>query len=689
VAFLEVWIRSVRVILTATCLILLPLMVGNRAHGQTAHFVGAQVTLPIGTLTNPWGMAVDTSGNVYVADNATNSLSKLTPSGALTLDFLTGDGSPYGVAVDAAGNLYITDKLKNEVVKETLQQPGGYYKKSVLPLSGLNQPKGIAVDGHGNVYVADSQNNRVVKATPFKNSYTQSIVPGSALSHPDGVAVDGSGSLYIADTHHFRVVKNTPSGSNWSESTVANLENYDAPPIGIAADVAGDVFILIYQDDENYSVAEATLSGGAYTLRTLPSVGETPYGIAADAAGDAYIVSSGSNRLLEELAGPATNFGALKVASPSAVITLTFSFDTPGALGGATVWTQGNTGMDFTDAGTGTCESQTGILVYNPGDTCTVDAVFKPQVSGARYGAVELENPYFNKVVATGYVFGTGVGPQITFPPGTLVSVSGKLENPSGMRDDFSGLAVDALGDVFFAESSGGWIEEAQQGPSYNSPSFPDFFTIGHFDHPSGVALDAGGNFYITTGSAVYKASPADRGYASNPIITDLPDLVAIALDRSANLYLTSSASGDVHKETLQTTGSYIETSIGYGISSPKGVAVDGSGNIFILSGKSNDLYIETLQADRSYLQTTFALGIAEPENLTVDGNGNIYVADTDRGEIVKLTPQPNGSYVENIARSGLNAPTWLAVDGLGNLYYSQSAAGVTMIHVSDEMPEQ
>jgi DNA-binding beta-propeller fold protein YncE len=269
------------------------------------------------------------------------------------------------------------------------------------------------------------------------------------------------------------------------------------------------------------------------------------------------------------------------------------------------------------------------------------------------------------------------------------VSVSGKLENPSGMRDDFSGLAVDALGDVFFAESSGGWIEEAQQGPSYNYPSFPDFFTIGHFDHPSGLALDAAGNVYFTTGSAVYKASPADRGYASSPIITDLPDLVAVALDRSANLYLTSSASGDVHKETLQTNGSYIETSIGYGISSPKGVAVDGSGNIFILSGKSNDLYIETLQADRSYLQTTFALGIAEPENLTVDGNGNIYVADTDRGEIVKLTPQPNGSYVENIARSGLNAPTWLAVDGLGNLYYSQSAAGVTMIHVSDEMPEQ
>src|ERR1700726_4043377 len=60
------------------------LALDTAAHGQKAHLSVAQVTLPIGGLTNPYGMAVDASGNVYVADNAENSLSKLTPSGSLS-----------------------------------------------------------------------------------------------------------------------------------------------------------------------------------------------------------------------------------------------------------------------------------------------------------------------------------------------------------------------------------------------------------------------------------------------------------------------------------------------------------------------------------------------------------------------------------------------------------------------------
>ena len=67
---------------------------GAAAHAQTAQYSGAQVMLPIGTLTNPYGMAVDTTGNIYVADNADNSLSKLTPSGALSAGFLMQMAAP-------------------------------------------------------------------------------------------------------------------------------------------------------------------------------------------------------------------------------------------------------------------------------------------------------------------------------------------------------------------------------------------------------------------------------------------------------------------------------------------------------------------------------------------------------------------------------------------------------------------
>ena len=229
--------------------------------------------------------------------------------------------------MDANGNLYITDNSKNEVVKETLN-PGGFYTKSVLPVSGLNDPLGVAVDSHGIVYVADYLNDRVVKATPSGSTYTQSTVPTSSLSLPDAVAVDGSGNLYIADTLHARVLKENPSGTGYTESVVVSLHDFGGQfARSIAADGAGDVFILEYLSDETFTVLKETLSGGVYTQSSVPSFGQNPYAIAADAAGDVYIVSPGGGRLLKEF-GPTTNFGPVNVTGTSAPISLTFTFDT-------------------------------------------------------------------------------------------------------------------------------------------------------------------------------------------------------------------------------------------------------------------------------------------------------------------------------------------------------------------------
>jgi streptogramin lyase len=678
------WIGSSRRI-SASLLIILGVFLlapDTAAHAQKAHLSVAQITLPIGALTNPYGMAVDTSGNIYVADNAENSLSKLTPSGSLSsgssgAPFLSGEGSPYGVAVDANGNLYITDNSKNEVVKETLN-PGGFYTKSVLPVSGLSDPLGVAVDAHGIVYVADYLNNRVVKATPSGSTYTQSTVPTSSLSLPDAVAVDGSGNLYIADTLHARVLKETPSGTGYTESVVVSLHDFGGQfARSIAADGAGDVFILEYLSDETFTVLKETLSGGVYTQSSVPSFGQNPYSIAADAAGDVYIVSPGGGRLLKEF-GPTTNFGPVNVTGMSAPISLTFTFDTQSTLSSPAVLTQGDTALDFMNAGTGTCGKQKPTFVYSPGDTCSVDVVFKPEVSGSRSGAAVLQDVSGN-TIATAYVSGTGVAPQISFPSGPPVPIDTRLVGPSG-------VAVDALGNVFFAErGTGNVYKETVSLLAFAKYAYSAKIIAAGLNHPTAVALDGAGSVYVVTSSIVYKETLSHGAYVQSQIVTDLTNLVGIAVDRNGNLYLTSSVSGDVHKETLQINGSYTETAAGFGIVSPTGVAVDGGGDIFVLNAKNDNLNKETLQANGSYLQTTVALTISEPENLAVDGNGSVYVADASRGEINKLTPQTNGSYVETIARSGLSEPSGLAVDGQGNVYYSQTAAGeLNMIDVAD-----
>jgi len=625
--------------------------------------------LPIGTLTSPYGVAVDSNGNIYVADNTNNSLSKLTPSGSLASgsSFLSGDGSPYGIAVDAAGNLYITDLVKNEVAKETLE-PGGYYKKTVLPLEGLNSPMGIAVDAQGNLYVADSQNNRVIKATPFGSSYSQSLVPTSSLSYPEGVAVDAAGNLYIADSHHLRVLKEVPTGSNWSESVIANLENIATTPIGVAADAAGDVFILTYMSDVDFVVVKAKLAGGVYTLGAMLS-GQNPYGIAANAAGDAFIASRGTNQLLKVFAGPG-NFGGVDVPTTSSAITLSFRFANQSTLGVPAVVTQGASGRDFSDAGTGSCTSQGSTFVYNPGDTCTVDVTFKPQFPGSKYGAVVLQDTSGNPV-ASGYVYGTGVSPYAIFPPGKLVSVATNLVNPSG-------VAVDEGGDVIVADSSTGNVykETVSYVIQY---TFARSTVAGGLTKPVGVALDGAGNVYVLASGLVYKEAPVHGAYVQSRVFTSLTGLTGIAVDRAGNLYLTSSL-GAVHKETLQANGTYVESAIGSGFSSPNGVAVDGSGDVFIVDTQDDNLFIETMQTNGNYLQTTFGLAVAAPESLAVDGTGNLYVTDSTQGRIDMLTRQTNGSYLETTARSGLPAVAGVGVDEEGNLYYSQTTGSVTMI---------
>lgn len=430
--------------------ILLLVLGGVSTHAQSAHFSGAQVTFPIGTLTNPSGMAIDSSGNIYVADNANNSISKLKPSGALSAGFLSGDGSPYGVAVDGSGNLYITDNVKNEVVKETLQS-GGSYTQSVLPVGGLNGPLGIAVGPQGNVYIADSLNNRVVRAAPSGGTYTESTVPTSPLSRPEAVAVDFSGNLYIADTSHLRVLKETPSGTGYIESVVANLE-FSSPekPINLAADGAGDVFIIEYVNDLYFAVLKETLSGSAYSQSVLPNSGQNPSGIAADGKGDVYIASPGKNRLVKLLGDKPPDFGPVNLGSASAAISFIFTFDKQTTYPGQEVLTQGAGLLDFAFAGTGTCVNQKPGFVFNPGESCTIDVVFKPQVSGSRYGGVELED-FLGNLLATAYDFGTGVGPQVNFPPGRQVPIDSGLAKPSA-------VAVDGNGSIYYADSSTGKV---------------------------------------------------------------------------------------------------------------------------------------------------------------------------------------------------------------------------------------
>jgi sugar lactone lactonase YvrE len=652
-----------------------------QAQTATAHFSGAQTTFSI-SVTYPYGLAVDAGGNIYVADNFSGAVTIVSPPGSPSLGSVSGLNGPFGIAVDTQGNLYITEDgvgdSVNDVIKETrVSTPGGYtYTPSVLPTTGLNTPYGIAVDTHGSVYIADGDNARVVKETPSGSSYIQSTVPTSTLSLPMGVAVDASGNLYIADLGNDRVLKETVSGTSYTESTVA--DHLFKTPVGVAVDASGNVYILGYTLGgyaEDYIVLEETPSPGGYATSIVSfSPIQNPYGMAVDASGNIYIASPGGDRLEKLVQGGAVDFGPVNIgATPEFPISLVFTLDTAGTLGNPAVLTQGLSGLDFTNASSSSCGNQGKGYVYYAGEACGIDVTFQPQFSGARYGAAVLQDVAGN-ALASGYVFGTGVGPQISFLPARRVSVDGGLDHPSG-------VTVDAKGSVFFAESGSGTVyKETRSGDGYQRTA-----VAAALNDPTAVAMDGKGNLYVTAGNAVYKETLLAGSYSQSTAVTNFADPVGIAVDGSGNLYLTSSTSGNVHKETLQANGSYTASSIGFGIKAPQGVALDGMGNVFVTDPQQGNVYKQTLQTDGSYRQTTLATGLASPQSLALDGGGNVYVIGFTSGQVYKEALQANGSYVQTIAATGLNGPRGIALDDGGDLYVSLDFTGqLEMIDVVD-----
>jgi len=668
----------------------------SAAVAQTAHFARAQSVVANAAndgLFHASGVAVDGSGNVYVADSGNDRVLKETLSAGGYIQSVVanaannGLGSPAGVAVDGSGNVYIADYEYSQVLKETTSAGG--YTQSVVANStdnGLSGPAGIAVDGGGNVYIADLSNSRVLKETLSADSYTQSVVANAAsngLSAPWGVAVDRSGNVYIADFMNYRVLKETLSAGDYTQSVVANAAtNGLFLPYGVAVDRSGNVYIA---DSANNRVLKETFSEGTYAQTVVADSAtnglDYPYAVAVDVGGTVYIADYNNNLVLKETSSGG-NFGTVNVGSASpSPISMIFTFNTAGTLGSTAVVTQGATGLDFSNAGTGTCTAGT---AYTVGESCTVDVSFKPKFAGTRYGAAELLNGS-GKVIATGYVEGTGVGPQVNFPPGTQSVVASATNN--GLNHPF-GVAVDGNGNIYIADD---WnnrvLKETLSAGSYVQSVVANNANNGLYD-PWDVAVDGSGNVYIADyyNQRVLKEMPSAGGYTQSVVANyasnGLNSPEGVAVDGSGNVYIADYWNSRVLKETLS-AGGYTQSVVAdgpvNGLDETAGVAVDGSGNVYIADYYSNRVLKETLSAD-GYTQTVIANsannGLKYPYGVAVDGSGNIYIADSDNSRVLKETPSA-GSYTQsviaNAANNGLDNPYAVAVDGSGNVYIADS----------------
>ena len=299
---------------------------------------------------SPQGIVADAQGNFYISDTYNNVIRKISAggvvstfagSGAIGNANGTGTGAqfygPQGLAIDASGNVYVADAGNDAIRKIT---PAGVvstfagYAIAGTPISGFedgqgsiarfNSPHGLTFDGQGNLLVADRGNNNIRRITPgglvttlsgtIKAGYVNATAGiAASYNNPTAVAVDAAGDIYVADQGNSAIRKITNAGIVTTVAGGPTQSSDVGYPAGMVIDANGTLFI----SDESGRVMELTSAGALYSLAgNINTAGfangtgavvqfNSPQSITMDTQGNFYVADSNNNIVRKLVLGTA------------------------------------------------------------------------------------------------------------------------------------------------------------------------------------------------------------------------------------------------------------------------------------------------------------------------------------------------------------------------------------------------
>ncbi len=548
----------------------------------------------VARFNHPSGVALDTSSNLYVADTGNNRVRKINSAGVVTT--LAGSGAtgvadglgtsaqfngPEDVAVDSSGNVYVADTGNNRIRKINLASGvttlAGGGLGSLVPIE-FNSPNDVAVDTAGNVYVADTGKNRICKVTSdgvlttLAGSDQAGFSDGNGtvakFRSPEGVAVDASGNVYVADTYNNRIRKINSAGvvttlagsgaAGFADGTGTEAKFYW--PKDVAVDQSGNVYVADYF---NHAIRLVTSAGQVTTPAPAPTnesyweylmsqlyYSWYPEVVALDAPGNVYVKAGrGFFKLRSNGLMPLSYLGVeygytFKEEDDPASIPFkgpfgeVWFYDLTG-IRGLAVDASGN--VYVSESRDETVTGDPGVLRNRIRKVVLGD--FGYSTSGYRFdGKVKTLVGKFGydamgKNIPAGFSDGKGA--------------EARFNNPCG-------LAVDASGNVYVADKGNNRVRKvtpdgvvttlgARQGLGemvVNPQGFSDGTgTEAQFNNPTGLAVDASGNVYVADkgNKAIRLVTPAGKVTTLSVEDTDKsrwPFLIEdIAVDAFGNVY--------------------------------------------------------------------------------------------------------------------------------------------------------
>ena len=667
-------------------------------------------------LNRPAALCYDSAGNLYIADRDNFRVRKVDSSGKISTVAGTGTfgytgdngpaasaliGTPQGLAVDSSGNLYISDSVNNVVRKVTasgtISTFAGNGKTGYTGTNGpaigasLNAPNGLALDAAGNLYIAETNNNRVMKVsagtiTVYAGNGVNSLSASTGtaltlpLSSPAGLAFDTAGNLYVASQYYSAIMQVTPGGtmslfaghgySGFSDGDggPANAAHF-LSPVGLATDANGNLYVA----DNVAQVIRRINSGGiisaiAGTVYMIGFSGDggsstsalflDPSGLAVDKLGNVLVADYGNNRVRKIDPVGLTITTTVGTAAPTgdggnavaAQILQPFgtALDAAGNLyiadtGNHRIRKVDTTGKISTIAGTG-------IAGYSgDGSTATAAQLNSPESvvvdSNGNILISDVGNSRIRKISPTGTINTVAGNGTYGYSGDGLAATRAELANPACVR-------VDANNNIYISDS--------------------DNYRIRKVNAQGIISTVAGGN-----GTAYGDGGPATAAALYEP--------GCVAIDASNNLYIADTYHSTVRK--VDSSGN-INTIAGnpvlFGFAGdggmaagavlfyPQDVAVDTAGNLFIAdtlnarirkvaaNGVITTIAGTGLFGDTGDGGSATAAQIGEVLGMSIDPKGNLYLADAYNNAVRLLTgsvgPPPDFAFTQDAAAKSVVA---------------------------------